>query len=356
MHIDNILQKGVEKKVSDIHLTAGLPPAYRISGDLRPDQEQELLQPEQTDLLARQMMSEEQWEEFQERGDFDFSYSIPDLGRFRVNAFKQRGKVALVLRLINSEVLTFQQLGLPPVLKELAMKPKGLVLVTGPTGSGKSTTLTALIDAINSERRHHIITLEDPIEFLHQHKKSIVNQREVGPDSKSFAAALKSALRQDPDVILVGEMRDLETISTAVTAAETGHLVFATLHTSSAASTVDRIIDVFPAHQQQQIRVQLAATIQGIIAQQLIPKLDGKGRVAAMEILVATPAIRNLIREGKTHQLLSQLQTGGRHGMQALDNCLRNMAMQKAITVEEALSRATDSEALARNLGVVART
>lgn len=355
MHIDEILKHAIEKKVSDVHLTVGLPPVYRISGELTPSNDMPTLLPEDTETLAQQMLQEEHWQEFIQRGDFDFSYSIQGMGRFRVNAFRQRGSIALVLRLINSKVLTFEDLGLPPVVKDLAMKPKGLVLVTGPTGSGKSTTLTAMIDAINSERSQHIITLEDPIEFLHQHKKSVVNQREIGPDSFSFTAALKSSLRQDPDVILVGEMRDLETISIAVTAAETGHLVFATLHTSSAASTVDRIIDVFPAHQQQQIRVQLAATLQGIIAQQLIPKVDGTGRIAAMEILVVTPAIRNLIREAKTHQILSQIQTGGKFGMQALDACLRNLVMQRMISREEALSRATDPETLEKNLGVFAR-
>jgi twitching motility protein PilT len=305
---------------------------------------------EDTIALARQIMGPEKYEIFEASGDLDFSYAIEGLGRFRVNAYKQQGNVALAIRLINARVMTFQELGLPDVCSHLARRPRGLVLVTGPTGSGKSTTLAAMIDLINREHQHHIITLEDPIEFVHRHQKSVVNQREIGQDTKSFASALRSAMREDPDVILVGEMRDPETIGIALTAAETGHLVFGTLHTSSAAQTIDRIIDVFPPHQQQQIRVQLGNTILGVVAQQLIPRADRPGRVAALEILVTTPAIRNLIREGKTYQIISQIQTGVKFGMQTLDMHLRTLVQKKIISLEEALNRAADPETIQRLL------
>jgi len=264
------------------------------------------------------------------------------VGRFRVNAFSQRGSIGIVLRLINSCVPTLEQLNLPPIVADFTTKKKGLVLVTGPTGCGKSTTLAAMIDKINTEQTVHILTLEDPIEYIHQHKKSVVNQREIGSDAKSFASALKAALRQDPDVILVGEMRDLETISTAITAAETGHLVFATLHTNNAAQTIDRIVDVFPPYQQQQIRIQLAETLQGIIAQQLLQKADGSGRVAAVEILVSTTAVRNLIREGKTHQIQSMIQTGARFGMQSMEMALKKLVQAGLITHEEYTNHLND--------------
>ena len=264
--------------------------------------------PDDTDNLARQIVPPDRYSQFRSTGELDFSYAIEGIGRFRVNAFMQQGNVSLVLRLINSKILSFQELGLPEILGYLSRRPRGMVLVTGPTGSGKSTTLASMIDLINSESHHHILTLEDPIEFVHKHKKSLVNQREIHQDSESFASALRAALREDPDVILVGEMRDPETIGIALTAAETGHLVFGTLHTSSAAQTIDRVIDVFPPHQQQQIRVQLANSIQGVVAQQLIPRIDKPGRVVAFEILVATPAVRNLIREGKSYQIISQIQ------------------------------------------------
>ncbi|MGE5371549.1 MAG: type IV pilus twitching motility protein PilT [Solirubrobacterales bacterium] len=359
MDIKVILQKAFELGVSDVHLTVNSAPAFRINGALRPFDDPELtprlgldqtytakLCPEDTEDMAVQVMPEDKLAQFRATGDIDFSYAIAGLGRFRVNAFRQQGNAAIVMRLINSKIFTFQELGLPETLGELSRKPRGVVLVTGPTGSGKSTTLAAMIDLVNSESRHHIITLEDPIEFLHTHKKSVINQREIHQDTESFASALRAAMREDPDVILVGEMRDPETIGIALTAAETGHLVFGTLHTSSAAQTVDRVIDVFPPHQQQQIRIQLANSLQGVVAQQLIPKADGKGRVVAYEILVAIPAIRNLIREGKSYQIVSQLQTGARYGMITLDMSLKNLLMKGMISKEEAMARAADPEML----------
>lgn len=363
MKVDDILTQAFNLKISDVHLTVNSAPAYRLYGHLLPfDSPQwkgkleidpsyiRKLTPEDTISLARQMLGPEKYELFDATGDLDFSYSIEGVGRFRVNAYKQQGNVGLAVRLINSKVMSFQELGLPEVCSYLSRRPRGMVLVTGPTGSGKSTTLASMIDLINRELSHHIITLEDPIEFVHQHKKSIINQREIGQDSKSFASALRSAMREDPDVILVGEMRDPETIGIALTAAETGHLVFGTLHTSSAAQTIDRIIDVFPPHQQQQIRVQLGNTIQGVIAQQLIPRIDQPGRVAALEIMVATPAIRNLIREGKTYQIISQIQTGAKFGMQSLDMHLKTLVAKKIIAREEALNRAADPETFQKML------
>lgn len=362
MTCDEILTLANQAGASDIHIVVNSAPVFRLNGAiLRLDGPElsrldtggktiEKLSPEDTDRIAREMMNAQQYRKFQDVGELDFSYSLPGISRFRVNVFRQRGSVSIALRPINSNILSFQQLGLPQSLENLCYKPRGLVLVTGPTGSGKSTTLAAMIDLINSQKRQHIITLEDPIEFMHQHKKSIISQREVGQDTKSFASALRAALREDPDVILVGEMRDTETIATAITAAETGHLVFGTLHTSSAAQTIDRIIDVFEPHQQQQIRVQLGSTIQGVISQTLIPRIDKPGRVVAVEILVANHAIRNLIREGKTYQIISQLQTGTRLGMQSLDTSLRNLYQKKIISREEALSRAADPDALAKLL------
>jgi len=360
---DEILSLAFKTGASDVHITVNSAPAFRLHGKLLPFDAPEWqgrlgaeaaatgkLTPVDTDQLVRQIMTEAQYQKFQEIGELDFSYAIPGLCRFRINAFKQQGNVGFVIRLINPEILSFKDLGLPEVLASLCRQPRGLVLVTGPTGSGKSTTLASMIDLINRESRYHIITLEDPIEFVHQHKKCIINQREIGKDTGSFASALRAAMREDPDVILVGEMRDPETIGIAITAAETGHLVFGTLHTSSAAQTIDRIIDVFPPHQQQQIRVQLGNTIQGIVAQTLIPRIDRPGRVAAIEIMVATPAIRNLIREGKTYQIISQIQTGARFGMQSMDMALRTLYMKKIISKEEALSRAADPETLSKML------
>ncbi|MDW7673455.1 MAG: type IV pilus twitching motility protein PilT [Bacillota bacterium] len=355
MQVTDLLKTAVLNNASDIHLTVKSYPVYRINGELQSAGKinpiyEKILTPEDTQDFVRQLASPEQQKLLQTKGEIDFSFVIEDLARFRVNVFKQRGAMAMVLRVIPSKILTIEDLNLPPVISELAGKQNGLVLVTGPTGSGKSTTLAAMIDYINKNRKDHIITLEDPIEFVHQHQNSVVNQREINHDTESFASALRAALRQDPDVILVGEMRDLETISIAITAAETGHLVFGTLHTSSAASTVDRIIDVFPPHQQQQIRVQLAATIQGVIAQQLIRRIDKPGRTAAMEIMVATAAIRNLIREGKTHQINSSIQTGGKFGMQSLDNCLRGLAQKNMISPDEAIKRALDADGMRKNI------
>ncbi|MDD4169481.1 MAG: type IV pilus twitching motility protein PilT [Desulfotomaculaceae bacterium] len=363
MTADEILSLAFKLGVSDVHVTVNSAPAFRLHGRLLPFDAPEWegrlgaevaaagkLTPEDTDRLVRQIMTETQYQKFQDIGELDFSYAIPEVCRFRVNAFKQQGSVGIVIRLINWKVLSLKDLGLPEVIVSLAHKPSGLVLVTGPTGCGKSTTLAAMLDLINNERRYHIITLEDPIEYVHRHKKCIVNQREVGKDTRSFANALRAALREDPDVILVGEMRDPETIGIALTAAETGHLVLGSLHTSSAAQTVDRIIDVFPPHQQQQIKVQLSNTIQGIIAQTLIPREDKSGRVVAVEVMIATPAVRNLIREGKAYQIINQLQTGAKFGMLSLDMALRNLYLEKLISKDEALSRATDPEMLAKML------
>lgn len=340
MHMKDILLNAVERQASDVHITVGLPPVFRINGAMVPQTDYPPLFPEDTKALLLELNGE--CNSLEVKGELDFAHSLPGVGRFRVNAFYQRGSVGIVLRLISTQVPTLEQLNLPVAIADFTTKNKGLVLVTGPTGSGKSTTLAAMIDRINSERTVHILTLEDPIEYMHKHKKSIVNQREIGTDSQSFATALRAALRQDPDVILVGEMRDLDTISIAITAAETGHLVFATLHTSSAAQTVDRIIDVFPPHQQQQVRIQLAETLQGIIAQQLLPKADGNGRVAAMEILVSTPAIKNLIREGKTHQIQSSIQTGARFGMQTMEMALKNLYQSGQISYEEFVAHIED--------------
>jgi twitching motility protein PilT len=348
MQLSEILHRAVDKKASDVHLTVGVAPVYRVNGQLTPltaagsdnGAADEILNPERLMTMAREILKPEQLKKLEVEGEVDFSVTIPQLSRFRANVFRQRGSIGMAFRVIPQRILTMDELNLPPIIKSLVAKPNGLVLVTGPTGSGKSATLAAMIDYINSTRSCHIITLEDPIEYLHQHKQSIVNQREIGGDTASFAQALRAAMRQDPDVILVGEMRDLETIGIAITAAETGHLVFATLHTSDAAQTVDRIIDVFPAFQQQQVRVQLAATLQGIVAQQLLPRLDRQGRVAAFEIMLATPAIRNLIRESKAYQIISAIQAGGKMGMETMDNYLLKLYQAGQVSVEEALVKA----------------
>ncbi len=348
----DILTDVMQAGASDLHLTAGSPPMVRERGHLRA-LDYPKLSPQQTREIVYSILTNDQRQRLETHWQIDFSYSVPGRTRFRVNAYFQRASIGAALRLIPSSMPALEQLGLPPVLLDFTKKPRGLVLVTGPTGSGKSTTLAAMIDRINRERSEHIMTVEDPIEFLHPHKRCIVNQRELGADAQSFGLALKAALRQDPDVILVGEMRDLETISTALTAAETGHLVFATLHTQDTAQTVDRIVDVFPPQQQHQVRVQLSVSLQGVVTQQLLPTADGRGRVCACEILVPTPAVRNLIREGKTHQIYSALQTGGSHGMQTMDASLASLVRQGLISRELAESRSSTPEELRRLMGYV---
>jgi len=347
----DLLLEVIERNASDLHLTAGAHPTVRVRGRLQALEEYPVMTTEQTRETIYSILTNDQRQRLETDWQIDFAYAIPGRARFRVNAYYQRAAIGAAFRLIPFSIKSVDELGLPLVLHELAKKPRGFVLVTGPTGSGKSTSLAAVIDEINSTRDEHIMTIEDPIEFLHGHKKCIVNQREIGSDAQSFAAGLKAALRQDPDVILVGEMRDLETIHTALTAAETGHLVFATLHTQDAPQTIDRIIDVFPASQQQQVRVQLSVALQGIITQQLLPTSDGAGRIAACEVLLATPAIRNLIREGKTHQIYSSLQTGASLGMQTMDAALATLVRQGKITQKLAESRSSTPEELRRLLG-----
>lgn len=326
---------------SDLHITVGVRPKCRISGTLYEMDGFERLTPAMTKELVESMFGPKQKATMEATGEVDFAYTDTRVGRFRVNAFHQRGSYAAVLRIVASDIPTPEALGIPEAVLGLTKKKRGLVLVTGPTGSGKSTTLASLIDVINKERNEHIITLEDPIEYLHKHNRSIVNQREIGLDTDSYGNALRAALREDPDIILVGEMRDFDTISTAITAAETGHLVFSTLHTNSAAATIDRVIDVFPPHQQQQTRIQLSGVIEGIIAQQLLPK-EGGGRVAAYEVMLATPAIRNLIREGKSFQIQSMIQTSKKLGMQAMDDAIYDLYMQNKISAEDAVSFAQE--------------
>jgi twitching motility protein PilT len=330
-----LLKLAFHSKASDIHITVNSPAMFRINGNLKPVNEL-ILTPVMTMEMAEQLMTGEQYASFMGQGDLDLSYGIPDVSRYRVNAFRQKGNVSLTVRLIPTKIPAMEMLGLPPMAEQFAKKPQGLLLVTGPTGSGKSTTLAAIIDYINRTRNDHIITLEDPIEFVHDHKKCIVNQREIGVDTGSFSSGLRAALRQDPDIVLVGEMRDLETISIAITAAETGHLVFGTLHTADAPQTIDRIIDVFPPESQQQVRVQLASVLLGVMAQRLLPTADGQGRVAAIEVLVNTPAIANLIRSEKVHQIRSTMQTGKSQGMQTMEMALRELLQQRTITVEAA--------------------
>lgn len=326
---------------SDLHITVGVRPKCRISGTLYEMDGFDKLTPAMTKELVESMFGPKQKATMEATGEVDFAYTDTRVGRFRVNAFHQRGSYAAVLRIVASDIPTPEALGIPEAVLGLTKKKRGLVLVTGPTGSGKSTTLASLIDVINKERNEHIITLEDPIEYLHKHNRSIVNQREIGLDTDSYGNALRAALREDPDIILVGEMRDFDTISTAITAAETGHLVFSTLHTNSAAATIDRVIDVFPPHQQQQTRIQLSGVIEGIIAQQLLPK-EGGGRVAAYEVMLATPAIRNLIREGKSFQIQSMIQTSKKLGMQAMDDAIYDLYMQNKISAEDAVSFAQE--------------
>jgi twitching motility protein PilT len=337
--IVEILQKGVDLGASDIHLTVFRPPVYRINGRLFSYHE-EILTAEDTKRLGEEIIPNQKVRDtFNEEGQADFSNAFPGIGRFRVNLFIQRGSYAAAIRIIPIQVPQLSSLGLPPIVHQLATTEKGLILVTGITGSGKSTTLAAMIDLLNHTRRLNVLTLEDPIEYLHRHGTCIVNQREVGTDTISFAQGLRAALRQDPDVIMVGEMRDLETISTAITAAETGHLVLGSLHSGTAAQTIERIVDVFPPHQQAQITIQLAGSLQGVICQQLIPRKDGKGRVVACEVMVATTAVRNLIRENKSYQLYSTIQTGSASGMITMDNSIKNLLKQRLISVEEANKR-----------------
>lgn len=345
--INALLKEVMDLGASDLHITVAIKPTVRIHGDLMELDYPKLL-PEDTEYLCNQILSGHHKEAFLQNGEVDLSYTYPGIARFRVNVFKQRNSMAMALRAIPTEIPTLEQLMLPDVLHTLAKKRRGLILVTGPTGSGKSTSLAAMINCINKTRKEHIITLEDPIEYLHRHEMSMVNQREIGADTKSFSSSLRAALRQDPDVILVGEMRDLETISTALTAAETGHLVLATLHTVGAAKTIDRIIDVFPPFQQGQVKVQLAGVLEGIISQQLIQTVSKKGRVPALEIMLATPAIRNLIREGKTHQIQSSIQTGASLGMETMDKALVNLYNDGLISKENVLKYCMDLEAIKR--------
>ncbi|HMI29600.1 MAG TPA: type IV pilus twitching motility protein PilT [Gaiellaceae bacterium] len=339
--IDELLERMVEANASDLHVTTGTPPAIRVRGEVERLRGFDTLTGEETQQLLYRILSSEQQKLLEINRQLDFSYSMPGLARFRVNVYFQRESIGAAFRLIPTELKTLEELGIPDSLHVLAEKPRGLVLVTGPTGSGKSTTLAAIIDEINRNRSEHILTIEDPIEFLHRHKRCIVNQREIGPDATSFADALRAALRQDPDVILVGEMRDLETISTALTAAETGHLVFGTLHTQSAPSTIDRIIDVFPAEQQEQVRIQIANSLQGVVTQALLPTADQMGRVPALEILLPDDAVRNLIRQGKVEQIYSVMQTNTGRGMQTMEQSLGDLIMRRIVDFEVGLSRSS---------------
>jgi len=351
IRIHDLLARVIDEGASDLHLTAGAPPTVRVRGALVPLTDYPLLQPAEIRRLVYSILTQRQREKLEDNLELDLAYTLPGKARFRVNVYFQRDAMGAAFRLIPVDIRTVDVLGLPPKVSDFAHLQRGFVLVTGPTGHGKSTTLAALIDVINRERPDHIMTVEDPIEYLHHHKQAIINQREVGTDTKSFANALRHVLRQDPDVILVGEMRDLETIQVALTAAETGHLVFATLHTQDAPQTIDRVIDVFPPHQQQQVRVQLAASIQGIMSQQLLPTKDGTGRAAAVEILVATPAVRNLIREGKTHMIYSAMQAGGKFGMQTMDQALAHLVRSGRITYELGLERCHNAEDFNKLLG-----
>ena len=347
--IEEMLRIAKAAGASDVHVTVGIPPKMRVNGKLI-TMEFDRLMPNDTQQMLLGIMNEEQKKRFEERGEYDMSFSIPNTGRYRINAYKQRGSVAIALRLVGTHVPSAEELGVPDSVINLYEKKRGLVLVTGPTGSGKSTTLAAIIDKINNNRESHVITLEDPIEYLHQHKLSIVNQREIGLDTQSYANALRAALREDPDVILVGEMRDFETISVAITAAETGHLVLSSLHTLGAASTVDRVIDVFPSHQQQQIRVQFANVLEAVVSQQLIPKKDEDGRIAAFEVLHANQAARNLIREGKSHQLKTVMQTNRKLGMITMDETIAQLYADGRISKEMAIQFAQDSDGIKNKL------
>ena len=346
-----LLEEMIERDASDLHVTAGERPKLRIDGEIVNSNIEFVMTPKDTLQLAYSVLTENQKKRFEMEDELDFSFGIQNLARFRGNCFKQRGCVSMVIRQIPFNIKTFDELKLPDVIRKMAEKPRGLVLVTGPTGSGKSTTLAAMIDKINKDRKGHIITVEDPIEFIHRHQGCIVNQREVGTDTKSFQASLKYALRQDPDVILVGEMRDLETIQAALTISETGHLAFATLHTNSAAEAINRIIDVFPSHQQSQVRAQLAFVLEGIVTQTLLPKAKGRGRAMAAEILVITPAVRALIRDDKIHQIYSTMQSGKKYGMQTMNDALYNLYMNREVLLEDCLRSSHDPTEFLRMIG-----
>ncbi|HEX2089338.1 MAG TPA: type IV pilus twitching motility protein PilT [Actinomycetota bacterium] len=346
--VQELLSHVLEKEASDLHLTAGAAPTIRVHGDLKPVEGYDVQEPEELRRMIYAILTQAQRERLEQDLELDLSYSLPGKARFRVNVYFQRDAIGAAFRLIPFSIRRLDELGLPKQVGDFARLPRGMVLVTGPTGSGKSTTLAALLDIVNSEREVHIMTVEDPIEYLHQHKKAIVNQREVGTDTRSFAQALKHVLRQDPDVILVGEMRDLETIQTALTAAETGHLVFATLHTQDAPQTIDRMIDAFPPHQQQQVRAQLSTTLQGVVTQQLLQTADGRSRAVAAEVLVATSAVRNMIREAKVHQIYGAMQAGGRYGMQTMDSALAHLVALGRISMEMAKERCHDEQELKR--------
>jgi twitching motility protein PilT len=347
-----LLEEMIQKDASDLHITAAEKPKLRVDGDIVDSSAMEVLTPKDTLQLAYSVLTENQKKRFETEDELDFSFGIQNLARFRGNVFKQRGCVAMVIRMIPFNVRTFQELGLPAVLAKLSERPRGLILVTGPTGSGKSTTLAAIIDKINKERKGHIITVEDPIEFIHRHQSCLVNQREIGTDTKTFASALKYALREDPDVILVGEMRDLETVGAALTIAETGHLVLATLHTNSAAESINRVIDVFPSTQQSQVRAQLAFVLEGVITQTLLPKLKGRGRAMAAEIMVATPAIRALIRDDKVHQIYSAMQSGKKFGMQTMNDALFQLYTAREVSQEECERVSHDPKEFLRMIGI----
>ncbi len=346
-----LLEEMIDRGASDLHLSAGEVPKLRIDGTLEDSNHGTQVGPRETQALAYSILTEQQKKRFEQEDELDLSFSVQNLSRFRGNVFRQRGTVAMAIRQIPFEILSFQELGLPAVIGRLAEKPRGLVLVTGPTGSGKSTTLAAMIDKINRERHGHIMTVEDPIEFVHRHQNCLVNQREVGSDTNSFAQALKYVLRQDPDVILVGEMRDLETVRAALTIAETGHLALATLHTNSAAESINRVIDVFPAHQQEQVRSQLSFVLEGVLTQTLLPRRTGRGRVVACEIMMATPAIRALIRDQKVHQIYSAMQAGKKYGMQTLNDALYSLYMRDEVALEDLMRVSSDPTELKRMIG-----
>ena len=349
----SLLEEMIDKGASDLHLSAGEVPKLRVDGKLENSNYGTQLGPRDTQSLAYSILTEQQKKRFEQEDELDLSFSVQNLSRFRGNVFRQRGTVAMAIRQIPFEILSFQELGLPASIEKLADKPRGLVLVTGPTGSGKSTTLAAILDKVNRERSGHIVTVEDPIEFVHRHKNCLVNQREVGTDTESFENALKYVLRQDPDVILVGEMRDLETVKAALTIAETGHLALATLHTNSAAESINRIIDVFPSHQQDQVRSQLSFVLEGVVTQTLLPRRIGKGRVVACEIMLATPAIRALIRDEKVHQIYSTMQAGKKYGMQTLNDALYSLYMRDEVALEDLMGVSQDQKELKRMIGEV---